>query len=62
METLSLKTLSATETTMIFSTEPLLGSVFAAATLGESFGVGSYVGGAMILLGFFFSSVGHEDK
>ena len=60
METLALKTLSAAETTMIFSTEPLFGSAFAAVTLGETFGIGGYLGGAMILFGCIFSNIGSD--
>lgn len=60
METLALKTLSAAETTMIFSTEPLFGGAFAAVTLGETFGIGGYIGGVMILFGCIFSNIGFD--
>jgi len=57
LETLALKTLSAAETTMIFSTEPLFGATFAAAVMGETFGQGSLIGGALILGGCIFSNL-----
>lgn len=49
METLALKTLSAAEATMIFSTEPIFGGVCAATILGEQFGIGGFVGATMVL-------------
>jgi len=58
METLALKTLSAAETTMIFSTEPLWGAAFAAAVLGERFGLGAALGAGLILAGIGYSNVG----
>lgn len=58
METLALKTLSAAETTMIFSTEPLWGAAFAAAVLGERFGPEAAVGAGLILTGIAYSNVG----
>lgn len=57
LETLALKTLSAAETTMIFSTEPLFGATFAAAVMGETFGQGGLIGGALILGGCIFSNL-----
>jgi len=57
METLALKTLSAAETTMIFSTEPIFGGICASAVLGEQFGVGGYIGAAMVLGGCLFSNI-----
>jgi len=62
METLALKTLSAAETTMIFSTEPIFGSVFAAVVLGESFGAGGYVGAATILCACIYSNLKWPSK
>lgn len=58
METLALKTLSAAETTMLFSTEPIFGGICASAVLGESFGVGGLVGAAMVLSGCLYSNMG----
>jgi len=57
LETLALKTLSAAETTMIFSTEPLFGAAFAAAVMGETFGQGGLIGGALILGGCISSNL-----
>jgi len=57
LEALALKTLSAAETTMLFSTEPLFGAVFAAAVMGETFGEGGLVGAALILGGCVFSNL-----
>ena len=57
METLALKTLSAAETTMLFSTEPLFGGVCAATVLGEQFGVGGLIGGALVLAGCLASNI-----
>ena len=58
METLALKTLSAAETTLIFSTEPVWGSLFAAVAMGETFGWTALTGGALILSGCVFSNLG----
>lgn len=49
METVALKSLSAAETTLIFSTEPLWGSLTAALVLGETFGLPAVLGGTLIL-------------
>eukprot|EP00550_Attheya_septentrionalis_P005099 CAMPEP_0198281976 /NCGR_PEP_ID=MMETSP1449-20131203/1853_1 /TAXON_ID=420275 /ORGANISM="Attheya septentrionalis, Strain CCMP2084" /LENGTH=599 /DNA_ID=CAMNT_0043978019 /DNA_START=233 /DNA_END=2032 /DNA_ORIENTATION=- len=58
METLALKTLSAAETTLIFSTEPLWGSAFAAAVVGERFGMDAAIGAGLILGGCAYSNIG----
>ena len=57
METLALKTLSAAETTMLFSTEPIFGAICASAVLGEQFGTGGCVGAVMVLGGCLFSNI-----
>lgn len=68
METLALKTLSAAETTLIFSTEPIFGAAFAAVVAGESLGMDSLVGAAFIILGCVVSGIdvetlfGEDDK
>jgi len=64
METLALKTLSAAETTMLFSTEPIFAAISASLLLGESFGTGGYAGAALVLAGCLFSNihVGHKEK
>ena len=51
METIALKTLSATETTMLLSAEPIFGGACAAVVLGEQFGIGGFIGAAMVLGG-----------
>ena len=58
METVALKTLSAAETTLFLSTEPLWGAAFAAVVIGEHFGIDAYVGGLMILFGCVYSNLG----
>ena len=57
METLALKTLSAAETTVIFSTEPLFGTAFAAVVAHECFGVEAGVGAFFILGGCLVSGM-----
>lgn len=58
METLALKTLSAAETTLIFSTEPLWGTAFASVVMGETLGMNAGFGAVMILSGCVFSNLG----
>ena len=58
METKALKTLSAAETTLIFSTEPLWGTAFASVVMGEQLGMNAAVGGLLILFGCVFSNLG----
>jgi drug/metabolite transporter (DMT)-like permease len=58
METLALKTLSAADTTLIFSTEPLWGAAFAAVVMGEQFGNAAIAGGALIVTGCLVSNLG----
>lgn len=66
METLALKTLSAAETTLIFSTEPLFGAAFAAVVANECLGMDAVVGAAFIIGGCLVSGIdfGHffRDK
>jgi len=62
METLALKTLSAAETTMLFSTEPIFGGAFAAVVLGERFGVGGFLGAATILGACLFGNLKTDDS
>lgn len=57
METMALKTLSAAETTMLFSTEPIFGGICASYVLGEQFGVGGLIGSAMVLGGCLYSNL-----
>lgn len=58
METLALESLSAAETTLIFSTEPLWGTAFAVAIMGEQMGMNAAVGAAMILTACLYSNLG----
>jgi len=58
LETKALKFLSASETTMLYSTEPIFGSLFAVYVLSESMGVGGGIGAAMVLSGCLYSSLG----
>lgn len=60
METLALKSLSAAETTLIFSTEPLWGTAFAATVMGEQIGLNAGIGGLAILTGCLYSNLGWE--
>ena len=57
METLALKTLSAAETTLIFSTEPLFGAAFAAVVANECLGPEAAVGAAFIIGGCLVSGM-----
>jgi drug/metabolite transporter (DMT)-like permease len=57
METLALKTLSAAETTLIFSTEPLFGTAFAAIVANECFGKEAAIGAAFIIGGCLVSGI-----
>jgi len=58
METLALESLSAAETTLIFSTEPLWGSAVAVALMGEQMGMNAAVGGGLILTACIYSNLG----
>ena len=57
METVALKTLSAAETTLIFSTEPLWGTAFASVVMGETLGLNAAAGAVMILSGCVVSNL-----
>lgn len=62
IETQALKVLSAAETTMLYSFEPLFGASFASFVLGETFGVGGYTGAALVLAGCLFSNMNKPTK
>ena len=62
LETVALATLSASETTMIFSTEPLFGMGFAALVAGEELGIGAAVGAFLILFGCLVSNLGSHES
>lgn len=56
METLALKSLSAAETTLLFSTEPLWGAAFASFMLHETLGLNAGVGAFFILSGIYITN------
>jgi drug/metabolite transporter (DMT)-like permease len=58
MENMALETLSAAETTLIFSTEPLWGTAFAAAVMGEQLGMNAGFGAFFILSACLYSNLG----
>lgn len=58
MENKAMETLSAAEATVIFATEPIWGTAFAAVVLSEQLGVNSFIGGALILSACFYSNLG----
>jgi drug/metabolite transporter (DMT)-like permease len=60
MENLALETLSATETTLIFTTEPLWGTAFAVTVMGEEFGFNAAVGASLIISACIYSNLGCE--
>lgn len=60
METLALESLSAAETTLIFSTEPLWGTAFAFAVMGEQIGLNTAVGAGLILTACIYSNLGMQ--
>jgi drug/metabolite transporter (DMT)-like permease len=58
METRAMETLSAAETTLIFSTEPLWGTAFAAVVMHEQLGLNAAVGAFFILAACTYSNLG----
>mmetsp|Transcript_2755 Transcript_2755/g.5143 ORF Transcript_2755/g.5143 Transcript_2755/m.5143 type:complete len:189 (+) Transcript_2755:520-1086(+) len=57
-ETKALRSLTAAETTMLYSTEPIFGSIFAAVVLEESMGLAGGIGAMMVVFGCLYSSLG----
>lgn len=57
MEQIALKTLSATETTLIYTLEPLTGAAFAGFILHEDLGPNVCIGGLLISLACIYSSL-----
>ena len=57
METVALKTISASEATLLFSTEPLWGAGFAHLVVGERLGLSAAAGAGLILSGCAISTV-----
>jgi drug/metabolite transporter (DMT)-like permease len=62
IETIALKNLSAAEVTMLYCFEPIFGSIVAAVVLSESLGANGVFGGALILGGCVYSSMGCDDE
>jgi len=60
MENKAMETLSAAEATVIFATEPLWGTAFAAVVMSEQFGVNSAIGAAFIMSACFYSNLGKD--
>mmetsp|Transcript_5800 Transcript_5800/g.11828 ORF Transcript_5800/g.11828 Transcript_5800/m.11828 type:complete len:520 (-) Transcript_5800:214-1773(-) len=58
MEAVALKTLTAAETTLLLSTEPLWGALFASFIIHEQFGMDAVLGGVLILSACLYSSLG----
>jgi len=58
MESTALKSLSAAETTLILSTEPLWGTAFAAVVLGEQIGIDTGIGAVLIISACLISNLG----
>lgn len=57
-ENIAMRSLSAAESTVIYSTEPLWGAAFAATFLGETLGWNTFLGAALILTACAWSSLG----
>ena len=57
-ENSAMKTLTSAETTVIFSTEPLWGTAFAAYAFNEAVGANTFIGAFFILVACAYSSVG----
>lgn len=60
MENKAMETLSAAEATVIFATEPLWGTAFAAVVMSEQLGVNSAIGAACIMAACFYSNLGMD--
>jgi drug/metabolite transporter (DMT)-like permease len=59
-ENAAMKKLSASESTVIYSTEPLWGAAFASVALGEQLGFNHLLGAILILSACLWSSVGGQ--
>jgi len=59
-ENIALRSLNASESTVIFSTEPIWGAAFASATLGETLGWNTFIGASLILSACVWSSLGSK--
>ena len=60
MESVALKTLTASESTLLLSLEPLWGAMWAALLVGEQLGVDTFAGGFLVLAGCLYSSLGGQ--
>ena len=60
VEANALAVLTSTDATVVFATEPLWASAFAAVTLGETMGSSGYAGGALIVGACLLSSYGPD--
>lgn len=60
-ETKALRVLSASETTVLYSTEPIFGTLFAILALGETLSYTGVAGAALILGGCLYSSLGEHS-
>jgi len=60
MENKAMETLSAAEATVIFATEPLWGTAFAAVVMSEQLGINSAIGAAFIMSACFYSNLGKD--
>jgi drug/metabolite transporter (DMT)-like permease len=58
VENVAMKKLSASESTVIYSTEPLFGTAFAAIALHEHVGANTFVGAALIIAAMVWSTFG----
>ena len=61
-ECVALKSLSASEATIIFASEPIWASVFASFFLTEEFGLNSYIGGFLVIAATIWSQMIAESK
>ena len=61
-ECVALKSLSASEATIIFASEPIWASVFASFFLAEEFGLNSYIGGFLVIAATIWSQMIAESK
>lgn len=62
LETVALRSLSAAETTLIFSTEPLFGAGFAYVVANECLGSEGLVGAVLIIAGCLISNMGTSNE
>ena len=58
LETLAMEKVSAAESAVIYSSEPIWGTAFAAMLLGETIGWNTGIGAVLIILACSWSSVG----